>query len=116
MLIKKKKELLIPKFIVEDGYILYYSAPVFNSFIKKTYGFNFFFKNFIYKRFEILKNFNVVNLDMYGKNTLRFFRYYLPRNKDFRYRYYLHLYFLYHIKLYRGYRHIMGLPTRGQRT
>jgi ribosomal protein S13 len=116
MLIKKKIEALTPKYIIDDNFIIYSSAPVFNTFIKKTYGFNLFFKKFIYKRFEILKNFNVVNLDFYGKNTLRYFRYFLPKNKDYRYRYYAHLYFLFHNKLYRGYRHIMGLPTRGQRT
>jgi ribosomal protein S13 len=116
MIIKKKKEVLIPKFIYEDNYISYYTAPIFNTFLKKIYGFGFFFKKFMYKRFEIFKNFNFVNLKIYEKAALRYFRFYLPKNKDYRYRYYAHLFFLYYIQLYKGFRQIIGLPSRGQRT
>lgn len=112
---KKKKDVLIPKFVLEDGYIMKSTADL-NLFVKKTYGLNLYFKNYFYKRFEVLKTFNLVNNDVFEKILLKFFRFMIPQNKDFRYRYYAHLFFLYHLRKYKSYRHILCLPARGQRT
>lgn len=112
---KKKKEVLVAKYVVHDGAVVK-SQTDLNSFLKKNYGFNNCFKLFVLKRFEAKKILLQVDSELYSFAILRYFRKLLPQNKDLRYRYYAHLYFLYHVKLYRAYRQIMGLPSHGQRT
>ena len=112
---KKKKEILTIKYIVHDGAVVK-SQNNLDFFFKKNYGFNRFFKTFILKRFESKKMLSQVDSELYSFVILKYFRRLLPQNKDMRYRYYAHLYFLYHVKLYKSYRQLMGLPSHGQRT
>lgn len=115
MVTEKKKNVIVPKFIMEDGYIVK-GGPKLNVFLKNVYGFNRLFFNFIMRRFEFKKNLTCVHMELFDKMYIKYFRYHLPQNKDFRYRYYAHLYLMFNLKLYKAYRQIMGLPSRGQRT
>ncbi len=100
---------------MHDGAVMK-SQNDFNMFLKKNYGFNNNFKFFVFKRFECKKSLLHIDAELFSFAILRYFRRLLPQNKDLRYRYYAHLYFLYHIKLYKAYRQLMGLPSHGQRT
>ena len=112
---KKKKEVLAIKYIVHDATVIK-SLNNLDLFLKKNYGIKNYFKFFVLKRFESKKQLNHVDAELYSFIILKYFRRLLPQNKDIRYRYYAHLYLLYHIRLYKAYRQLMGLPSRGQRT
>lgn len=112
---KKIRNFLIPKFLPSDAYI---SKNCLNLdfFLKKIYGLNNLYKNILKKQMESTFLITPVSTELYIKLIIRYFRFYIPKNKDFRYRYYAHLYFIFFIRLYKSYRHLLNLPVRGQRT
>lgn len=112
---KKKKDFLVPKFAMDDGYVSRNTSNL-KGFIKTVYGLNLQFYSIIFKKFERLKGLGGIEKDLMDKVPLKYFRMFIIHNKDFRYRYYAHLYFIMSLKIYRFYRHIRGLPSRGQRT
>jgi ribosomal protein S13 len=115
MVTEKKKEVLINKFAIEDSYIFKYAINL-PYFLKNAYGINNMYKKLVYKKLERIQKLDTVHSDLFFSTTTKFFRLYIPVNKDMRYRYYAHLYYLFYIKLYRSYRQILGLPSHGQRT
>lgn len=81
------------------------------------FGFNKFFLKKIAKRFEFFLNFNQKDIiDRKKVFFLKFLFKLIPINKMFMDQYHINIILLDLINSYRGYRHIKGLPTRGQRT
>ena len=112
---KNKKDNLIIKFAHEDGYVIKYANKL-PYFLKSNYGLSSLYKKLIFTKIERLRIIGTVDPAHFAAVDLKFFRFYIPNNKDLRYRYYAHLYFLFFIKVRRAYRHLLGLPTKGQRT
>lgn len=87
-----------------------------NNFIKITYGFNTTCKKYVTQRYELSNN------DYYFENLkdnliiLKILRTFFSRNFNLKKNIELNLLALYNINCYRAWRHIRGLPTRGQRT
>jgi hypothetical protein len=49
---KKKKELVIPKFYIEDRHVIRYLANM-RTFLKNIYGISFYFVRLLCRRLEI---------------------------------------------------------------
>ena len=81
------------------------------------YGFGNTYKKKFCQRLEIFDtyNFNILNADKWVI-LLKFLNYFIPKNKSFKDKLILNVFFLDLIISYRGWRHSKGLPVRGQRT
>lgn len=87
-------------------------------FFKKNFGVNFFFINSLESRLE--KNFKNTFFCDFNKNDFNFFinliYAIIPQNFDIPSRKLYNIWLLDTINTYKGWRHSIGLPTKGQRT
>lgn len=110
----KLKPLIQHKNLAYD-YIFSTKCKTISQTCDTIYGFGRYKSNFFFKRVEcFFKKTIIVKHDQLL--MVRLLRSFLPRNKDIKFRYDAHLYYLFFIKTYRALRHLLGLPVRGQRT
>ena len=113
-IIQNKFDLPVLYLKYDKNFINNYSSV--NNFLKITYGFNAAYKKYIMQRYESS------DLDYFFETSCdnlviwRVLRTFLSRNYSVKKTTELNLLALYNINCYRAWRHIRGLPTRGQRT
>lgn len=96
---------------------LYFNFKLIEFYKNKFYGINIFFISKLEERLEVLDNYPItiykVNKWLLLNNLLMNI---VPKNQTTQKKLLSNLYMLDYVNSYRGYRHLMGLPTRGQRT
>lgn len=92
------------------------SNPSVNTFLQNTYGLNKSYKKYIMQRFESPKLDYVFSSTCDSFIILRILRTFISRNFNAKSADIYNLLLLYNINTYRAWRHVRGLPTRGQRT
>lgn len=96
---------------------LYFNFKLIDFFNNKFYGINIFYISKLEERLEVSNKYPITN---YKSNKWLVLNNLLlsivPKNKSLQKKLLTNIYFLDYINSYRGYRHLMGLPTRGQRT
>ena len=101
-------------------------------FNKKQLYFKFKIQDFIKNKFFGLKLFSILKIEErlevssnklitnYKNNKWvilnNFLNYLVPKNRSMQKKFLINIFFLDFINSYRGYRHVFGLPVRGQRT
>jgi small subunit ribosomal protein S13 len=98
----------------DKNFINNYSS--INTFVKTIYGFNSAYKKYIMQRYELA--YGDYYFESFEDNLviLKILRTFFSRNFNIKKNIELNLLTLYNINCYRAWRHIRGLPTRGQRT
>ena len=86
------------------------------NFYKNIYGFGFHRLSIFRSRFEKKKIQSVIDKPVHKLIILKLIRSFLPYNKDIRRRRQAFLCRQFILKTYRSFRHLAGLPVRGQRT
>lgn len=86
------------------------------NFYKNIYGFGFHRLSIFRCRFEKKKIESVIDKPVHKLIVLKMIRSFLPYNKDIRRRRQSFLCRQFLLKTYRSFRHLAGLPVRGQRT
>jgi len=97
--------------------VLFFENVFFIDFIKKNYGLNFLFFLSLKKRLEKKMNFQ---LNFLYKNEMEIFYLFIynivPNNSYIYKRLLFNIFLLDALSTYKGWRHMKGLPVRGQRT
>jgi hypothetical protein len=102
------------KLILEDK-LFFDKYNSLTEVCRDIFGFSFFLKYYYLKRYE---HFNTVlfNTKLAAYITIRIYHTFVPYDCNFFFHAQAALYSVFLLKNYRSFRHIRGLPTRGQRT
>lgn len=88
-----------------------------DSFFRNNFGFHEHWRHNFTNRLEISTNLLLREFSSSKFSSLLLLFYsFVPKNRSFTGRHLLNIYFLDLICCYRGFRHFLGLPVRGQRT